>query len=78
MQVSDVGPCGTATLPLQLVNVIGIVANTLLITWLAHRRLMADRRENGADHGPVRKGSRRTSENGEASRSDDGSRDTRP
>jgi hypothetical protein len=52
MQFSDTGPCTGATYSLQLVIALGVIVNTLLASWLAHRRALADKRENGRAHGP--------------------------
>lgn len=50
MNFFELGPCTNAQYSLQLVIALGVMMNTALASWLAHRRLMADRRENG--HGP--------------------------
>lgn len=41
------GPCGVASFELQVLMTVLIALNTMLATWLAHRRAKADKRENG-------------------------------
>lgn len=50
---NQLGPCENATYSLQLVIALGVIINTALGTWLAHRRRIADIRDNGGKvHGP--------------------------